>query len=302
MTKDQFWQTIEAVNQAFSHRDQTQRLCRLENDLLNYSPNDIADWHLIFETYSSAASRNELWAACAALGAHYTDDGFIYFCSWLISCGKEIYMNAMRDPDSLASVPFKNEKLNFEAFAYAAFHAYDAKLFNMGQQNKISLLEALDTYTLAPETRAVILEELPQRPDIEKSWQLWMLPELFPNICKARAPKTIKELLRTGNIAFGYVYKRGRNTQYAFHFTPENIANFLGSQPDASAIVVTDSTDRLILKTVGNFIDECPEKLLLEKVKKVLVPIQRRETEVQPFFCPPLCEVKKYCVQRQIWL
>ncbi|MEY8420785.1 hypothetical protein AALA83_16120 [Oscillospiraceae bacterium 44-5] len=63
-----------------------------------------------------------------------------------------------------------------------------------------NLLDRLDTCTLAPETRKTILEELPQRPDIVEDWQLWMLPELFPNICKTREPKKIKKLLATGNI------------------------------------------------------------------------------------------------------
>lgn len=302
MNKDQFWQMIETVNRSFPNRNRTSRLCRLEDNLLDCSLEDIADWHLIFAEYSNAAYRNELWAACAALGAHYTDDGFVYFRSWLISCGKDIYMNAMRNPDSLASVPLKGEKLNFEEFAYAAYHAYKAKLTRMEQQNEMSLIKSLNAYTLSPETKMAILEELPKRPDIEAGWQLWALPELFPNICKAKAPKDIKELLATGNIVFGYVHRKGTRTQYVFHFTAENIANFIGSQSGVSAIIVTDVCDRLILNTVGNFIDKCPDKLLLEKVKKALVPIQLRVTEAQPFFCPLRHEVEKYCRRRNIWL
>ena len=63
----------------------------------------------------------------------------------------------------MAGVPLKNENLNFEAFAYAAYHAYDAKMFHMGQPNEGSLLDRLDTCTLAPETRKTILEELPRQ-------------------------------------------------------------------------------------------------------------------------------------------
>lgn len=302
MNKDQFWQTIETVNQAFPNRERTARLYRLEENLLDYSLDDIADWYFIFELYRNAAYLSDLWAACAALGAHYTDDGFAHFRSWLISCGKDIYMNAMWDPDSLAGVPLKNENLNFEAFAYAAYHAYDAKMFQIGQPNEGSLLDRLDTCTLAPETRKTILEELPQRPDIVEDWQLWMLPELFPNICKTREPKNIKKLLATGNIVFGYIYKEETCARYAFHFTPENIANFLGSRPDASGIIVTDTRDGLIVNTVGNFIDKCPDKVLLEKIKERLVPIQTGEAEAQPFFCPRLHKVEQYCKQRNIWL
>ncbi|EKC76209.1 hypothetical protein LEA_04821 [human gut metagenome] len=33
-----------------------------------------------------------------------SDDGFIDFRAWLIAQGKEVYMNALRDPDTLADI------------------------------------------------------------------------------------------------------------------------------------------------------------------------------------------------------
>lgn len=105
MNKEEFWKTIESVNHSVpdgNHEMVAKQMCE---ELLHYSPQDILDWHLILREYTNAAYRNDLWAACTALGAHSSDDGFIDFRTWLISQGKDIYMDAMRDPDTLAANP-----------------------------------------------------------------------------------------------------------------------------------------------------------------------------------------------------
>ena len=84
---------------------------QMRKELLRYSPQDILDFHLILREYENAAYRNDLWAACTALGAHASDDGFDYFRTWLISQGKVIYMEAMRDPDTLQSSQWKRNEL-----------------------------------------------------------------------------------------------------------------------------------------------------------------------------------------------
>ena len=106
------------------------------------------------------------------------------------------------------------------------------------------------------------------------------------------------ELLQTNNLACGYVYKGDQCAQYVFHNTPKNIAYFLGSRPMATKMVVTDALDRLILDTVGNFIDQCPDQELLTEIKKALTPIQTGEAEAKPLFCPTMDEVDEYCDQQ----
>lgn len=179
MTKDQFWQTIDQVNQGAPYPDQEAHMEAMCEVLLTHSKEDIIDWHQILLRYSGAAYRDDLWAASAALGAHYTDDGFIDFRSWLISQGKEVYMNAMRDPDSLADVPREGEKLNFESFGYAGSYAYDRKLHQEGIRRGVDIYKA----KLSAETVRDIQAELPQRPDIGPDWSVRQLPDLFPRIC-----------------------------------------------------------------------------------------------------------------------
>lgn len=297
MNKEQFWEIIDAVNQSARDKDQESRRCQVVEKLFHLSLEEILIWHLIFTEYSNAAYRNDLWAASAALGAHYTDDGFIDFRSWLISRGKEVYMNAMRDPDSLATVPLEGEKLNFERFASVAYEAYDAKLFRIDPDSQKTMFDVLNGRTLDRQIIKDIHAELPKRKDIGVDWSMWTLPGLFPGICKAQEPKDIAGLLKTGNIAYGHVYENGQRTQYLFQYSPGNIANFIGGHMDAFEIIITDALDRLTLNTNGRFIDRCPDKALLEQVKKVLIPIQMGEATAQPFFCPTSDEVDAYYEQ-----
>ena len=79
MNKEKFWQTIESVNRLVPDGDHEMVQEQMHKELLRYSPQYILDWDLILREYENAAYRNDLWAACTALGAHASDDGFDYF-------------------------------------------------------------------------------------------------------------------------------------------------------------------------------------------------------------------------------
>ena len=118
------------------------------------------------------------------------------------------------------------------------------------------------------------------------------------NAPKAWRAEDFENLLNDAQMLCGYVCTDGRYTEYRFHGSPENIANFIGSHPTANEIVVTDSMDRPILNTIGCFIDDCQDLELLGKIKQALVPIQRGEAKPSPFFCPTYEEVDAYSERR----
>ncbi|OCN02004.1 hypothetical protein A7X67_04430 [Clostridium sp. W14A] len=128
MNKDTFWEIIDEVNSEVDHNDHKAILNTTERKLMELSPSDIVLWHNIKDVYMDLAYRNDLWAACAATNSHSTDDGFIDFRSWLISRGKEIYMGALNDPDSLAGVDFSEGTADFELYGYVASYAYTKKM------------------------------------------------------------------------------------------------------------------------------------------------------------------------------
>ena len=307
MTKEGFWNLIDSVNALVPHEEHAAVLRETERMLRERSPEEILDWHLIMKEYHNAAYRNDLWAASAALGAHYSDDGFMDFRSWLISCGRQIYMAAMENPDSLAAVRAAGEDLNFESYGYAASIAYAQKM----PEASVSLYDRIKSWKLTSHTMAEIQAELPQRPDIGADWSEETLPGLFPGICrkmmeerKAAAENAVvcgeMELLLNPEITVhAYVYEKGARNEYAFQRNPENIASFLGSRPRADKIILTTSFDGLILETTGGSIDRCPDKALLEKVWEALLPIQMGTEEAKRFFCPTMEEVEEYFTQRE---
>ena len=124
MNKEQFWNIVNEVHSSTDPRNQKEVLAALRNRLRNLPSEEILEWKQIFSFYQDAARRNDLWAASAAMGAHCSDDGFMDFRSWLISQGRDVYMSALKDPESLVSVNTDGQELNFEDYAYVPYRAY----------------------------------------------------------------------------------------------------------------------------------------------------------------------------------
>lgn len=112
MNKEEFWKTIESVNHSVpdgNHEMVAKQMCEEAAPLLSAGYFGLAPHFAgIYQCGSTAMS---LWAACTALGAHSSDDGFIDFRTWLISQGKDIYMDAMRDPVRWPPIPMPGNEM-----------------------------------------------------------------------------------------------------------------------------------------------------------------------------------------------
>lgn len=248
MNKEKFWQTIESVNRLVPDGDHEMVQEQMRKELLHYSRQDILDWHLILQEYNNAAYRNDLWAACTALGAHASDDGFDYFRTWLISQGKDIYMEAMRDPDTLASNPHSGKEMNFEAFAYCAIEAYKEKLNLTGNDCYTKPYDDLDKHKLSDELVQDIINEIPQHPDVpsidlppDYSSQL---PHIWERM-KAHAPETssaendlnsLFPIRRTFKINDLF----GRQISLQPHVELYSVRDFMGQEMPGLAIVLDE--------------------------------------------------------------
>lgn len=87
--------------------------------------------------------------------------------------------------------------------------------------------------------------------------------------------EVLAELLKM-DLVVGYVYGLdGERQEYYFEKSPSNIASFIMLKKEhADKIVLTDTLDRLILNTFGEFINRCPDQKLLREITKELVPMQ----------------------------
>lgn len=113
-----------------------------------------------------------------------------------------------------------------------------------------------------------------------------------------KTEEQMEKLLHSGRIIRGiirgYVYQNGSRDERWFQETPENIASFIGQHSDADHMILTDMLDLKVLDTIGTFIDSCPDKVLLEEIKKYLIPIQLGEAEPKELFSPTIQEVNTY--------
>lgn len=211
MDKESFWNVIGEVNRCVDGGDQEAVLEATRKKLMEYSAADIARWHEIRGVYMELAYRNDLWAACAATGTHCSDDGFIDFRSWLISQGREVYMQVLQDPDSLAEVDIPAEGADFEAYGYVAINAYaqkkeiernglasvlkdyrtwigregqtDAGAYLRTLEYKNDIYQEIDAHPLGEKEKDEILSEVDLRPDISSCWNREMLPGIVPRLC-----------------------------------------------------------------------------------------------------------------------
>lgn len=127
MDKNTFWRVIDEVNSKVPATDQdgiiqatTEKLC------FEYSQQEIAVWSNYQQYYRDLADTSGLFAASCCLNDCMSDDGFNDFRMWLISQGKEVYLAALKEPDSLARLDIPADTTRFEPYGYVAYDAYDA--------------------------------------------------------------------------------------------------------------------------------------------------------------------------------
>jgi len=103
LTKDDFWDMIDQARvNGGGHWEPQYRL--LEQHLTQLPIGDIVvfgDYEKHFRNY---AYRGHLWAAAYVICGGCSDDGFMDFRDFLISRGKDVYLAAIEDPNTLLDV------------------------------------------------------------------------------------------------------------------------------------------------------------------------------------------------------
>ena len=120
VNKDTFWALIA---QAKEHPGGPSEW--LMERLMDLGPEQAKKFDDIACAYTSLAYQYGLWTAASVMErGGCTDDGFIDFRGWLIAQGREVYMAALKDPDSLADVPAYGGCC-FETLSYVGNYAYE---------------------------------------------------------------------------------------------------------------------------------------------------------------------------------
>ena len=104
-----------------------------------------------------------------------SDDGFIDFRAWLIYQGKEVYLNALKNPDSLAEIEEHGE-CEFERLCYIGDEAY------MEQTGRSAYKDC--TLHMQEEILAEILKNIQYSPFIEYPLEFSNAEVILPKLCE----------------------------------------------------------------------------------------------------------------------
>jgi hypothetical protein len=121
----QFWRLIEETRSAAGN-DTGRQSGLLKDRLTELSPQAIIEFARIRHRLDERAYTWSLWGAAYVIEDGCSDDCFRDFRSYVISLGRGPYENALRDPDSLASVAENAEVGDWENADNVAPDAYSS--------------------------------------------------------------------------------------------------------------------------------------------------------------------------------
>lgn len=190
MDPDAFWDLIAGAKRECG-QDMDASLQWLTERLTALGPQQAQDFHDILHGYKHLAYKYGLWTAATLMcGNGCSDDGFMDFRAWLIAQGKEVYLTALADPDSLADVePYGG--CQFESFSYVASEV-------------LNTLTGGDAYdSMAPDGFDALVLELAKGiqygEGIDYPYEWDELEQHFPRLCeKYLEPGTVEFMLDRG--------------------------------------------------------------------------------------------------------
>lgn len=126
MTRDDFWGIVERVHLA-SNGGMDAKCKLLEAELGGLSAEEVRSFDEHFSQCFHQAYAWNLWDAAYIICGGCSDDGFTDFRSTLISMGRDIFVQAVADPEYLAELDLTGESAGYEGFQYVAPGVYEEK-------------------------------------------------------------------------------------------------------------------------------------------------------------------------------
>ena len=173
MTRDEFWNLI-AESKAQTVQNVDAQYDYLEKQLTSMGSEEALRFHGICYAYNDAAMKYGLWDAASCMLGGCSDDSFMDFRSWLVAQGKEVFMQALANPDSLASVELYGQG-NFETLAYLGSTVYE----------QLTGKNAYDDFPWYEEDalRRAVASEIHYDPGISYPRDMKDWPKYIPNLC-----------------------------------------------------------------------------------------------------------------------
>ena len=181
MDVDRFWEIIdEAREESGGWEEMSQPLV---DALAALDVPEIMLWKQIFDEYQRLSHKNKLWAAAYVINGGCSDDGFDYFRGWLTAQGKDVFLGALANPDSLADVEACAGDVEYEDILGAAACAYFQKT---GVECDYGLFyREMDKRPLPKAMKADMRASIRYAEDIDAKWDEEELEERLPKLWAA---------------------------------------------------------------------------------------------------------------------
>lgn len=140
MTEAEFWQLIDAARQKGDFMEE--HLEWLIEQLARKSINEIVHFDIQFNRVYQKSYTSDLWAAAYIVMGGCSDDSFDYFRAWLVFAGKEVYEQAIADPESIMPYLGEEEVPEFEDLLSCATIAFEEKT-GLGQEDFLNRYNSL---------------------------------------------------------------------------------------------------------------------------------------------------------------
>ncbi len=126
MDEDRFWMLIE-TSKKNSQGNYEKQQNELTKELIKLDAIEILKFDNRFRTLRGNAYKWELWGAAYIMNGGCSDDCFSDFRDWLIGRGKEIYYNAMSNPETLVFQNHDMDNDDWEGLGYVSMTCYEEK-------------------------------------------------------------------------------------------------------------------------------------------------------------------------------
>ena len=131
-----FWSLIDQAKEYQGDADEW-----LKEQLIAQGEERAIVFDVISGVYRGLAHQYGIWCAAAVIDESCTtNSGFDSFKAWLVGQGREVYMAALKDPDSLADAPDYRDR-QFCSLALAGRGAYDGDSRSFDSYERVILEE-----------------------------------------------------------------------------------------------------------------------------------------------------------------
>ncbi|MFC3095897.1 DUF4240 domain-containing protein [Alteromonas sediminis] len=117
-----FWEIVELAKTAAGD-DRFMRIDKLREQLLKLTAAQVSQFEYTYRKMLVEAYTWDLWGAADVIHGGCSDDGFDYYCDFLISEGQIVFEQALKKPDSIASLKDLGEG-GLESYRYVADEVY----------------------------------------------------------------------------------------------------------------------------------------------------------------------------------